>query len=141
MNTKAMVTGTISIVVAVVLLSCLLVPIIGNASSTTESIQNEGASWMRYAKMDGIIGTDITVSKNGTDITIENGPDTITHEMDGNIIYFASSNGVVSYQDNSTYVMFKGENSTTLATLSYPFTIKEVFGSIVVDDGVNEYDM
>ena len=141
MNAKAVTTAVITFTIAVVLFSSLLVPIIGNASTTTTSIENEGASWMRYDMKNSIVGTDISVTEDSGNITITNGTDSQSNELSDALIIYAGSNGSVYYDGTNMIVLSKNNDATAYGTLTGSFTVKEINGSVIASDGTNTYDL
>lgn len=141
MDAKALTTAVITFSIVVVLFSSLLVPIIGDASSTTTSIENEGASWMRYDMKNSIVGTDISVTEDSGNITITNGTDSQSNELSDALIIYAGSNGSVYYDGTNMIVLSKNNDATTYGTLTGSFTVREINGSVIASDGTNTYDL
>lgn len=141
MNAKALTTAVITFVIAVVLFSSVLVPIIGDASSTTISVENEGASWMRYDMKNSIVGTDISVTEDSGNITITNGTDSQSNELSDALIIYAGNNGSVYYDGTNMIVLSKNNDATTYGTLTGSFTVREINGSVIASDGTNTYDL
>ena len=117
MDVKKTVTMTIAIAVAVIVTSGVLVPVISEATGSTVTIEQEGASWIRLAKVD----TDYTVdySIDGGNLTAGDqtgeATDMICYADDNNtlcvmdgVLTFISPNSITRYNSDVQIVKSNG---------------------------------
>lgn len=131
--------GVISVFVVLAVIGSALTPMIDAYTTTTTTIENEGAVGLR---MDKVTSGDFTLTYGlvGDDFTATNGTD--AQIIDDMCIFYADDNVAVWMDDSSVRMLGKNANDQTIdAALSDEATItitKSANGVIITDGTVNQ---
>lgn len=125
MNVKNYITIATAVIVAVSLFAGGFLPIIADASTTTETITNEGAGWLRMNYMEN--NSDYSVNVSLSDDTLTVGAQ--SGEASDMIVYADSDSSVVLV-DGSMYLI----NSSGSTELPDSFSIERSSGAVSVNN-------
>ena len=137
MNPKYILTLAVTLMVGVILIAGVLTPVIADTSSTTTSIDNEGAQWVRMAYVSDGIDYSVSVDVDG-DVTITNGGNVQTGSVTDMIVY-ADSLCSVFISDGDIILVGSNGNSTQMIRLEDSFTIERASGVLTIGDGTSVY--
>ncbi len=137
MNPKYILTIAVTLMVGVILTAGVLTPVIADTSSTTISIDNEGAQWVRMAYVSDDTDYSVSVEVDG-DVTITNGENVQTGSVTDMIVY-ADSLCSVFISDGDIILVGSNGNSTQMIRLGDSFTIERASGVLTIGDGTSVY--
>lgn len=137
MNPKHILTIAVTLMVGVILIAGVLTPVIADTSSTTTSIDNEGAQWVRMAYVSDDTDYSVSVDVDG-DVTITNGGNVQTGSVTDMIVY-ADSLCSVFISDGDIILVGSNGNSTQMIRLDDSFTIERASGVLTIGDGTSVY--
>ena len=137
MNPKSIMTVAVTLMVGVILVAGILTPVIADSSSTTISIDNEGAQWVRMAYVSDDTDYSVSVDVDG-DVTITNGGTVQTGSVTDMIVYADSLCSVFISDGDIIHVGSNG-NGTQMIRLGDSFTIERASGVLTIGDGTSVY--
>ena len=137
MNPKYILTIAVTLMVGVILTTGVLTPVIADTSSTTVSIDNEGAQWVRMAYVSDDTDYSVSVDVDG-DVTITNGGNVQTGSVTDMIVY-ADSLCSVFISDGDIILVGSNGNGTQMIRLGGSFTIERASGVLTIGDGTSVY--
>lgn len=132
---NGIVIGTIACVVAIILIGSALAPIINMTTTTTISVDNDGAIGL---KMDKVSSGDFTINYGmvGDAFTATNGTD--TQVIDDLCIFYADDNVAVWMDDSSIIMLGKDASNNTIdekLSDSSTITITKSSAGLEITDG------
>ena len=129
-------TMVVSVVVAIVIIAGVLFPVVGQATTTTVTIENEGSTGIKFTKVTSGDYT-VTFGLSGDDFVATNGTDTQT--IDTQCILYADENvGVWIGSDDNIHLLGVSDNTTQNAIFldsDATITVTKTSSGVTIADG------
>lgn len=131
MDTKNFITMTIGLVIGVLLISGAMVPVISDVSSTSVTVENEGASWIRMAYVSDGSDYSAEYSFSGNTVTTDG------QSGDGDTILYADSLCVLVFSDGDAVAIC----SDRYILLDGDVTVDRTDGTVTITDSNDTYEI
>ena len=131
MDTKNFITMSIGLAIGVMLISGAMVPVISDVSSTSVTVENEGASWIRMAYVSD--GSDYSAEYSFSGDTVTTGE----QSGDGDTILYADSLCVLVFSDGDAVAIC----SDRYILLDGDITVDRTDGTVTITDANDTYEI